>query len=97
MSWARGLGRDFLHLWTTRPWQEGPGSWPCSDRLQTSIQRHYVMVHPNGISAHTRLDKLVSLEGHYKSQGLAIGEGEPSIPLSGKRSTGAWKSRRRAG
>src|SRR5208282_6546225 len=30
------------------------------------------MVRPNGISAHTRLDKMVGLEGHYKSQGLSV-------------------------
>jgi transposase len=27
------------------------------DRLQTSIRRHRLMARPNGISAHTRLDK----------------------------------------
>src|SRR5208282_1582265 len=30
------------------------------------------MVRPNGISDHTRLDKMVGLEGHYKSQGLSV-------------------------
>src|SRR5208282_4003838 len=115
------------------------------------------MVRPNGISAHTRLDKMVGLEGHYKSQGLSVpvrsvspfsdpssnlaqpsrsgavrlatgvgkhslpgryrvcepslltslsivssailmtGEGEPSIPLNGKRNTADWRYRKRAG
>jgi hypothetical protein len=54
---TRDLERDLLHLWTAPPWQEGPGPGSGSDRLQTSIRRHHVKVRPNGISAHTRLDK----------------------------------------
>lgn len=57
MSAAWDLRRDLLHLWTTPPWQEGSGSWSGDDRLQTSIRRHHLMARPNGISAHTRLDK----------------------------------------
>ena len=57
MPAARDLGRDLLHLWTAPPWQEGSESWSGGDRLQTSIRRHHFMVRPNGISAHTLLDK----------------------------------------
>jgi putative transposase len=52
-----GISDATFYIYGRPPWQEGFGSWPGDDRLQTSIRRHYFMVRPNGKSAHTRLNK----------------------------------------
>ena len=52
------LSEASLYIYGRPPrWQEGSESWSGGDRLQTSIRRHHFMVRPNGISAHTFLDK----------------------------------------
>jgi hypothetical protein len=54
------------------PVARSSGAWSDGDRLQTSIRRHQVKVRPNGISAHTRLDKWSASRAIYKSQGLSV-------------------------
>jgi putative transposase len=52
-----GISSATFYIYGRLPRARRSGSWSGSDRLQTSIRRHHVKVRPNGISAHTRLDK----------------------------------------
>jgi putative transposase len=58
VCWRHGISDATFYIYGRLPrGKKVSGSWSGDDRLQTSIRRHHLMVRPNGISAHTRLNK----------------------------------------